>query len=200
MDLKLNINEFNIRPGAIIDTKLLKESHFQQAGLLKRLIKPLPRGHAFFVAENCTISCFDDRLSLYPCTHAYLNKDRQWKTQGSVLLVDGKVQKMDFHVLEGIYAAPNFIETVNAICSEDFGQPKKINNNHFLWKTEELSFSCYLLSDNINACFSIEFQGFSSEDQTVHPLAKAETKTEAQAEAKIGQTPPKLTPAPLAPI
>ena len=156
MELNLRINEKSLQPGATIDTGMLKDADFRKMGLVQRFVQRLPRGHALYIADNCTIDCFGDRLSLYPCTHDYLTKDRQWQTRASVLVVDDQIQKVDFHVLEGVYAAPNSIETFQTICSENFGSPEKLQPNHYRWKNKALSFSSYLHSDSINAHFSIE--------------------------------------------
>ncbi len=156
MDIQLRINEIELQPGANIDPALLKESNFSKTGLVKRLIKRLPKGQAMYTAENCTIDCFDDQLNLYPCTHGYLNKDRQWQTRASILLVQGQIKKIEFHVLEGVYAAPNFIETFRTLCNESFGNPEKLQPNYLLWKNNHLSFTSLLHPDSVNADFCIE--------------------------------------------
>ncbi len=156
MDLKLHINKISLQPGAKIDAGMLADASFRKVGWFKRLFKPLPEGQELFVANNCTVDCFDDRLNLYPCTDSYLNRDRQWHTRASILLVEDQIQKVEFHVVDGVYAAPHMMDDFENICSESFGPPKKLQTNHNFWKNDQLSFSGYLHADSINADFSIE--------------------------------------------
>lgn len=156
MDIKLSINELNLQPGAKIDTQDLKECEFRPAGLVRRLVQRLPRGQQLFETKNCTLTCFDDRLSLFPCTHSYLNQDRQWETHASVLLVDGHLKKIEFRVLDGVYAAPNFLDKFKTICNEHFGDPQQQDKNQFLWTNDKLIFSGSLHADHVTADFSIE--------------------------------------------
>ncbi len=156
MDLNLLINEMNLQPGAKIDSGLLENNNFSKTGLVKRLVSRLPRGHNLFEAENCTVDCFGERLSLFPCTHSYLNKDRQWETRASLLVVDDHMQRISFQVVDGVYAAPNLVATFKNICNEFFGESHKLGKNHFTWKNNNLSFSCLLHADLVNAEFSIE--------------------------------------------
>ncbi len=156
MDLNLRINETCLQPGTTIDNGMLMDADFRKVGLVQRFFQRLPRDHDLYIADNCTIDCFGDRLSLFPCTHDYLTKDRQWQTRASVLVVGDQIKKVDFHVLEGVYAAPNSIETFQIICNENFGSPEKLQPNHYRWKNKALSFSSYLHSDSITADFCIE--------------------------------------------
>ena len=155
MGINVLINNISLQPGAKIETRILKGSNFRKVGLVERLLKRLPKGQSLFIAHNCTVS-FTDRMNLYPCTDGYLNKDRQWQTRAFVYLMNGKIQKVEFHVLEGVYAAPNFINTFKNICTENYGSPVEIQTNHYLWKNDQYSFSSILHADCINADFSIE--------------------------------------------
>ncbi len=157
MDLKLQINELNLEPGSKVDIQALKNHKFRSAGLVSRLVKRLPRGQSIFHSKNCTIDCFDNRWSLYPCTHEYLTLDRQWKTQASILLVNDRVKKVNFHVVDGVYAAQNFLEKFKSICSEHFGDPKQAQTNLYQWTNESVSFSGFLHADNVTADFTIEY-------------------------------------------
>ena len=156
MDFNLRINKISLQPGAKIETRILKDSEFRKVGLVERLLKRLPKGQSLFIADNCTVECFADQMNLYPCTDGYLNKDRQWQTRAFVYLVEDENKKVEFHVLEGVYAAPNFTHRFRNICSENFGTPEEMPTNHFHWKNEHFSLSSILHTDNINADFSIE--------------------------------------------
>jgi len=156
LDLKLKINKLNLHPGAKADTQILKNSEFRPAGFVRRFIQRLPREQEIFETKNCTVKCFDDRLSLYPCTHSYLDHDRQWETSASLLLVNGQLQKVEFRVLNGIYAAPNFMKKFQVICNEFYGQPEQFQHNQLIWTNGKLNFSGFLHADKITADFSIE--------------------------------------------
>ena len=164
MDIKLRINQLSLQPGAKVDSQDLEKSEFRSVGLMRRLVQRLPRGQELFESKNCTVDCFDDRLALFPCTHSYLNQDRQWKTHASVLLVDGKLQRIEFQVLDGVYAAPNFLEKFKSICNEYFGDPQQIQRNQFRWTNDKLVFSGFLHADNVTADFTIELLNKNSED------------------------------------
>lgn len=164
MDIKLRINQLNLQPGAKVDSQDLVKSEFRPAGLMRRLVQRLPRGQELYESKNCTVDCFDDRLALFPCTHSYLNQDRQWETHASVLLVAGRLQKVEFRVLDGVYAAPNFLEKFKSICNEYFGDPEQPHQNQFRWTNDKLLFSGFLHADHVTAHFTIELLKNNSED------------------------------------
>ncbi len=156
MDIQLKINELALQPGAKVDPDELESRKFQRQGLLKRLVNRLPRDQQIFVADNCTVDCFGEKLSLFPCTHGYLNRDRKWETRASILLVNGKLQRVQFQVLDGVYAAPNIMETFKTICDENFGEGSRTNDNLFTWRNNRLGFTGILQPDNVTADFTIE--------------------------------------------
>ncbi len=157
MDLKLQINNLDLQPGAPIDSGALEASDFQKQGLVYRLMKRLPPGHKVFGTKNCKVECFDQGFSLFPCTHSYLNRDRQWQTNATLLYVDGFLKEVVFCVLDGVYAAPNFMDKFKSICTEKLGSPQKLSNHHYSWTANQMRFSGLLSSDFIKAEFLIEF-------------------------------------------
>jgi hypothetical protein len=156
LDMKLIIDDLTLQPGEAIDPEALEKSSFRSPGVMHRLLRRLPRGHVMLETNNCTIACFDEEFSLFPCTHNYLNRDRQWQTQASILLVDGVLQKVVFQVVEGVYAAPNFLDKFKILCMENFGDPKREQRYHYYWENDRLSLTGFLHADHINAEFIIE--------------------------------------------
>ncbi len=156
MNINLRINQLNLQPGVEVDTQDLEKSEFRSPGLMRRLVKRLPQGQTVYEAKNCTLDCFDDQLALFPCTHEYLNKNRRWHTRASVFLVNGKLQKVEFQVVDGVYAAHNFLEKFKSICDEHFGEAQHKQKNFFRWTNDCLSFSGFLHPDKVTADFWFE--------------------------------------------
>ncbi|PID81341.1 hypothetical protein CSA17_03170 [bacterium DOLJORAL78_65_58] len=159
MTLDLNINGVALRPGVPVDPSDLRDNGFRKVGLLKRLVKRPPGGGDIFLAENCEATCFRGNFNLYPCTHSYLNRDRQWQTQATVQVVDGKVQRVTLQVLGGLYAAPNYMSKFEELCTQHMGQPQPSDSGALVWKKKKLALQGYLQRDRINADFIIEYQG-----------------------------------------
>lgn len=156
MSLEIKINSVPIELGGIVDVKALDEADFQKAGPLRRLFKQLPLGQTIYFADNCKLECFDDEFSIYPCTHGYLNRDRQWETKAAVYLEEGRVWKLEFQVVDGQYAASNFLERFQKACNSVLGEP--VENSRFLtrWKNGSAAVTSILHPDMINVDFLME--------------------------------------------
>ena len=156
MSLELKVNSVPIELGGTMDTKILEEGDFRKTGPLRRLFTSLPLGQTLYQVNNCKLECFDDDFSIYPCTHGYLNRDRQWKTKASVYLEDGLVKKLEFQVVDGQYAASNFFERFQEACSAALGEP--VESSRFLtrWKNGTAVVTSTLHPDMVNANFLME--------------------------------------------
>ncbi len=157
MSLEIKIKSVPIELGGIIDVNSLEEAEFSKAGPLRRLFKQLPLDQTVFQANNCKLECFDDEFSIYPCTHDYLNQDRQWKTKASVYLEGGRMWKLEFQVVDGHYAASNFLDRFRDACSAALGKP--VESSHLLtrWQNGSASVTSILHSDLVNVDFLMEF-------------------------------------------
>ena len=94
MKFDFTINDCTFELGALVEPGTLKNAALQRAGLFKRLVDRIPLASNRYDAMNCTLACFKDKFSLYPCTHRYLNKDRQWRTRASVFSQKDKIHRI----------------------------------------------------------------------------------------------------------
>lgn len=154
MALELKINSVAMELGGIIDTSALDEADFNKVGALRRLMKPLPSGQTLFRAHNSKLECFDEEF--YPCTHGYLNKDRQWETDAALYVANGKVIKIEFKVIEGQYSAANFLERFQEGCSKVLGEPEENSRLVTRWTNGAATVTSTLHRDMINVDFLME--------------------------------------------
>jgi len=158
MALELKINSFPMALGHSVDPKALEQADFHKTGPLRRLFKSLPSGQTLFLADNCKLECFEEGFCIYPCTHGYLNRDRQWKTKAAVYLEDGKVCKLEFQVVDGKYAASNFLQRFQEACNAALGEP--VESTRFLtrWINGAAAVTSVLHPDRFNADFLMELR------------------------------------------
>jgi hypothetical protein len=158
MNLELKINSVPMVLGQTIEPKALERADFHKTGPLRRLFKRFPVSQTLYLADNCKLECFEEGFCIYPCTHGYLNRDRQWKTKASVFLQNGMVCKLEFQVVDGKYAASNFLERFQEACSAVLGDP--VESTRFLtrWKNDAAAVTSILHPDKVNADFLMELQ------------------------------------------
>ena len=159
MSLELKINSVPIELGGTVDIKTLEDADFNKAGPLRRLFTNLPLGQTVFQADNCKLECFNDEFSIYPCTHGYLNLDRQWETRAAVYLNDGRVWKLEFQVVDGHYAASNFLDRFQKACSSVLGEPVEHTRFRTRWQNGTAVVTSILHSDMVNVDFLMELNG-----------------------------------------
>ncbi len=156
MSLELKINSVPIRLGGIIDAKALDEAGFRKAGPLRRLFQHLSLSQTFFLADNCKLECFHEDFCIYPCTHGYLDRDRQWETKAAVYLDNGRVWKLEFRVVDGHYAASNFLERFQEACSAALGEPVESSRFRTRWRNGATAVVSILHPDLVNVDFLME--------------------------------------------
>jgi hypothetical protein len=156
MKLDLVINNHPFELGTRVESHTLKSAAFQRAGLIRRLFNRTPGGSTRFDAKNCTLACFGEEFSLYPCTHRYLNKDRQWRTSASLFSQEDKLHRILFQVMEGQYAATSFLGRFQDACRKTFGEPTNSNKWETSWVNGKTRIVCTLHPDKVNADFLIE--------------------------------------------
>jgi len=158
MGLELKINSVPMELGGMMDEQALDEADLHKAGPLRRLIKQLPSGQTLYLADNCKLECFDDDFCIYPCTHDYLNLDRQWETKATVYLEEGRVCKLEFRVVDGRYAASNFLERFHEACSAALGEPVESSRYRTRWHNGTARVTSILHPNKVNADFLMELQ------------------------------------------
>lgn len=156
MQLDVKVNSVPLILGDPVDMPALDEAGFRKAGPLRRLIRLVPPGQTVFSAENCQVECFEDEFSIYPCTHGYLNRDRRWETSATLYLADDRLVKVKFHVIEGQYAATNFLDRFQESCCAVLGEPVEKSRFQTRWKNGASTVTSILHRDRINADFLLE--------------------------------------------
>jgi hypothetical protein len=156
MKLEIKVNSVPLVLGETVDMVILEGADFQKIGRLRRFIKNLPAGQTVYSADNCQVECFNNDFSIYPCTHGYLNRDRQWETSATLFLSDNRLIKVEFQVIDGQYAATNFMDRFQETCSSVLGDP--VENSQFLtkWHNGAAAVTSILHSDRTNADFLLE--------------------------------------------
>ena len=157
MKLDIKVNSVPLVLGGAVELQTLEEAEFHKIGRLRRFIQNLPDGQTVFSADNCQVECFNDDFSIYPCTHGYLNRDRQWETRATLFLSDNHLVRVEFHVIDGQYAATNFMDRFQESCRSVLGDP--VEKSRFLtkWQNGASAVTTILHPDRINADFLLEF-------------------------------------------
>jgi len=152
----LTINGFTFELGDQVEHDVLESASFQKEGLVQKIFSRTPPDSARFNAQNCTLTCFGEDFSLYPCTHGYLNKDRQWKTSASLFSQKDRFHRFMFHVVEGRYAATSFLDRFRDACTNALGNPTESGRLETRWIKDKTHIVCTLHPDKTNADFLIE--------------------------------------------
>ena len=151
--MKLNIEETPLTLGGQVDPDLLAESPFQKAGLVKRLFTRTADGRDLYELENPRLTCLTDDFTIFPCTHGYLDESRRWSTRASLYLRDGRLEEVLFQVIDGRYAAGNFLERFADVCTESLGDPVAHDERGTVWRNGSAVLTGLLHDNRVNADF-----------------------------------------------
>lgn len=154
--MRIVINDIPLELGEALPEAARAEAGLRRAGLWRRLRVRAEGPGTRLDAENCVIDAFDGRFHLYPCTHGYLNADRQWRTAASVFVEGGRVRSVLLRVIEGRYAAGEFVDRFGAVCTEQLGEGHAIDRFTRRWRNGRAACRSCLQPDGRNACFVIE--------------------------------------------
>ena len=158
MKFGLKINKIPLELGQEVPHETLGAGDFRRSGLLRRLINRQPANQTVYAIDNCEIEGFDDELHIYPCTHGYLNQDRQWRTKVTLFLKKDRLHRILFQVLEGQTAALNFLERFEAAAAKLIGEPERLDHRTACWQSQGTRVESRLHPDQINADFVIELK------------------------------------------
>ena len=156
MDFGIRINKIPMRLGQELPPGTLGAVEFKRLGLLRRLITHQPVNQEVYAIDDCELEGLDDELHIYPCTHSYLNQDRQWRTRVTLFLKEDRLHRIFFQVVEGQTAALNFLERFEAAAARIIGEPERSNHNTVFWRSQGARVESHLHSDRVNADFVIE--------------------------------------------
>jgi hypothetical protein len=149
VDVKINHQKFQL--GEPLDQDRLERAHFKKVPVVQKLIHRSPLLEKEFIARDCTLSCFDGNFELYPCRERYLDPDRQWKTAVNLFYRDQKLRRVLIQVLDGCYAAPNFLTRFREVCESELGEPRVERRFMTRWEHEDLAVATILKNDGHNA-------------------------------------------------
>jgi len=151
MNLEFNINRQNFRLGDSLDKDRLDKARFKKVTVVQKLLSKSPLSEKEFIAKDCTLSCFNGDFELYPCQERYLDADRQWKTAVNLFYRNQKLHRVLIKVLDGCYAAPNFISRFQEVCQDVLGKPRVVRSFMTRWEYEDLAIAAILKNDGHNA-------------------------------------------------
>jgi 1-aminocyclopropane-1-carboxylate deaminase/D-cysteine desulfhydrase-like pyridoxal-dependent ACC family enzyme len=156
--MEILINDTVVTLGDVLADHVMAAAGLHPASVLKKLLRGRGGRRLRLAAESCTAELFAGELKVYPCTHRYLNRDRQWQTAAEVVLDQGRVHKVLIRILEGRYAAPGFVDRFNELCNARLGAAKKSGGRQ-RWRNGKLRFTSFLEPDGMNADLVIEVIG-----------------------------------------
>jgi len=157
--MEILINDTAIHVGDILPEDAVTAAGLRRANLFGKLLGGRRARRARLAADCCTVALFAGELRVYPCTHGYLDRDRQWRTAAEIHLDRGRVRKVLIRVLEGRYAAPGFVDRFNELCTLQLGDAKTEDGRLRRWRNGVVRCTSCLQPDGKNADFVIEFVG-----------------------------------------
>jgi len=157
--MELIIDDIPLTLGDKIDPEVLDGHSFRKVGLVRRILTGKSVGRELYIADNSQMTCLIEDFSIFPCTHSYLNQDRRWETRASLFMKDGVLQEVLFQVIEGRYAAGNFIERFVDICTDVLGPPEEPEPRTSRWVNGEAKVTTFLHRDRVHADFRFEWIG-----------------------------------------
>ncbi len=156
MEFGIKINNIPLELGQELPQETLSAGDFRRSGLLRRLFAHQPVDQNVYAIEDCELEGLNDQLHIYPCTHSYLNQDRQWRTKVTLFLKEDRLQRILFQVVQGQTAALNFLERFEEAAVQMIGEPDRKDRHTASWQSQGAHVESYLHPDRVNADFVIE--------------------------------------------
>jgi hypothetical protein len=156
MELGLRINKVPVELGQQLSRETFGAATMRRAGFLRRLLTHQRLSQTIFAIDDCELEGLNDSLHIYPCTHSYLNRDRQWRTRATFFLHEDRLRRILFQVVEGQTAAVNFLERFESAAESLIGQPSVRERRTAEWKEAGTRVTTRLHRDRVNADFVIE--------------------------------------------
>ena len=154
--MEILINDTAIAVGEMLPHDAVATAGLQPVDFWSKLRGKHSGRQARLAAVECTIELFAGEFRIYPCTHGYLNRDRQWQTAAEIQLEHGRVRRICIRIVDGRYAAPGFFDRFNELCAERLGEPHAADRRSSRWHNGTLRFSSKLLPDRMNADLVVE--------------------------------------------
>jgi len=152
----ITINDQPIALGEALDAKVRDTAGLRRPGLWQRLRHGHGPGVVGYEVRNCLAVCFGGAFDLYPCTHGYLTPDRQWRTDAQVLVRNDLVTNAELRVIDGRYAASEFVHRFHESCNALLGEALAVDRYTARWRNGSAAVTSILRPDTKNASFLFE--------------------------------------------
>lgn len=169
MNLALKINEVAFDLGDPEDDGALTHAAARRLGLWHRIVRRAPRGRTIYRAANCALDYFGAAFQLRPCTDSYLDRDRQWRTEAELTYARAELVAVRFRVIEGRYAAPNYLSRFDDLCREKFGDSVQNGAEWQEWRDAEHYLACRLEPAGPHAEFHWSYRASALAKKTAGP-------------------------------
>jgi len=157
--MELMIDDVPLVLGEEIDPGLLTGTVFHKVGLVRRILTGKPSHRVLFTAANAQLRCLADDFSIYPCLDSYLDDDRRWETRARLYVEEGRLHTVEFQVIDGRYAAGNFLERFADLCTATLGEPVVRSRRITTWHNGQTVVTGRLRSRGYEAEFRFEWNG-----------------------------------------
>lgn len=154
--MRIVINDTPLALGAVLAEDARTQAGLRQSPLWQRLLRHPHKWGRHLEASNCTLEAFDGAFLLYPCTDGYLNSDRQWRTAASLVLDQGRLRRVLVRVIDGRYAAAEFVARFGEVCTGQLGDGQVVDRYTRRWKNGRMVCLSTLQRDGRNASIVIE--------------------------------------------
>ncbi len=154
--MRIVINDTPLALGAVLADDERTRAGLRRPPLWQRLLRHPHRVGPHLEAVNCTLEAFDGAFLLYPCTDGYLNSDRQWQTSASLVVDQGRLRSVQVRVIDGRYAAAEFVARFGEVCTEQLGEAQHLDRYTLRWKNGRVACLSTLQRDGRNASLVIE--------------------------------------------
>jgi len=156
MGLNFLVNGVTLRPGEAASADELRRAGLSPVSPLQRLVRRLPGRYDYWEADDPHVECFDGEVSIYPCRHGYLDRDRRWGTSCLVRTQGHDLAGIEVRVLDGVYAAVNLYDRFTDAVREMLGSPHDEAKGTALWQGNGLRVSARYQPDSHNAIFAVD--------------------------------------------
>jgi hypothetical protein len=134
MNRIFTIADLDLRAGQEFVAHQLRDAGFEPVSFWQKLMQRIPRHERRWRLENPRVSCLDEELEIYPCLDGYLDPDRRWQTECTLLVQEKRIERVVVEVIDGVYAAGNFFERFVKTATDKLGKPLAVDRTRARWQ------------------------------------------------------------------
>ncbi len=154
--MRILVNDTPLALGDALPPEACAAAGLRPGSLRGRLADRLGLAVDRLEARDCTVALFDGDVRIYPCIDGYINRDRQWRTAVNLVVREGRLLSVEVRVIEGRYAAPEFVDRFVAACDARWGESQAVDRHTRRWRNGVAHFLSHLQPDGRNAVFLVE--------------------------------------------